>query len=157
MGNLVGIKALLIFAKLLAGICLAAVAFSTVLTVLYFVALFYLYYRLIWFFSADGTILRMEWKFKRHMDKISLDGLIQRATFSKIVDQENIDRLAMLVYEAMDLRKTHLNPDITPEIHSLLIKCRNTMDFNQVLLIYKTVVDTDVALLNASLVELLDD
>ncbi|NOT13435.1 MAG: hypothetical protein HOP23_16690 [Methylococcaceae bacterium] len=152
-----GMKAVYIFARLLAGICLAAVAFSTVLTLLYFVALFYLFYRLVWLCSADGTILRMEWTFKRHIEKLSLDGSNQRATFSKTVDQNNIDHLVMLVNEAMDLRKTHLNPDITPEIHCLLIRCRNTMDFNQALLIYKTVVDTDVALLNASLEELLDD
>jgi hypothetical protein len=99
----------------------------------------------------------MERKFKRHIEKLSLEGLRQRTTLSSTVDQENIEQFVMLVNEAMNLRKAHLDPGIVPEIEALLIRCRNTKDFNQVLQIYKTVVDTDVALLNSSLVELLND
>jgi hypothetical protein len=153
----VGIKDIFIFAKLLGGISLAAVAFSTVLTLLYCLALFYFCYRLIWLFSTEGTILRVEHKFKRHMQLISQEGSRQRAMLSSTVDQENIGHLVMLINEAMNLRKAHLDPVTVQEIQSLLIRCRNTEDFNQAMRIYKIVVDTDVALLNSSLVELLND
>lgn len=153
----VGIKGIFIFAKLVGGISLVAVVFSAVLTLLYCLALFYFCYRLIWLFSADGTILRMERKFKRHMEKLSLEGLRQRVTLSSTVDEDNIGHIVMLVNEAINLRKAHLDPDIVPEIQALLIRCRNTKDFIQVLHVHKIVVDTEVALLNSSLVELLND
>lgn len=153
----IGIKAVFIFAKLLGGIWLAAVAFSTVLILFYLLALFYFFYRLIWLFSDDGTILRMERKFKRYMERVSQQGLRQRATFSRTVDQENIKHLVMLVNEEINLRKVHLDPTIVPEIQNILNRCRYAQDFNKVLRIHKIVIDTDVALLNSTLSELLDD
>jgi hypothetical protein len=152
-----GIKSIFMFARLLGGFALAAVAFSAVLTLLYCLTLFYFCYRLIWLFSTEGAILRMEYKFKRHIQLISQEGSRQRAMLSSTIDQENIGYLVMLINEAMNLRKAHLDPVIVQEIQSLLIRCRNTEDFNQGLQIYKIVVDTDVALLNSSLAELLND
>lgn len=153
----IGIKAVFIFAKVVGGVFLAPIAFGTVLILLYLLSLFYFFYRLIWLFSFDGTILRMKRKFKRHKEQIFLEGLRKRAALSGTVDQKNMKHLVMLVNDALNLRKAYLDPAIVPEIQSMLVRCRYTKDFNQVLHIHKIVVDTDSALLNSSLEELLDE
>ncbi|MGZ8240830.1 MAG: hypothetical protein ACXWTK_04880 [Methylobacter sp.] len=152
-----GTKVVFMLAKLLCGIWLAAVAFSTVFILFYLLTVVYFFYRLIWLFSSEGTTLRMERKFRRYMDRILQEGLRQRATLSRTVDQENIKHIVMLVNQEINLRKVHLDPPIVTEIQNLLKKCRYTQDFNKVLCVHKLVVDTDVALLNSTLSELLDD
>lgn len=153
----IGIKAVFIFAKVVGGIILAPVAFGTVLILLCLLTLFYFFYRVVWLFSIDGIILRMKRKFSRRKEQIFLEGLRQRAALSRSADQKNIKHLIMLVNDAMNLRKAYLKPAIITEIQSILIRCRYAKDFNQVLHIHQVVVDTDVASLNSSLEELLDE
>lgn len=153
---IIGIKGAFIFAKLLGGIWLAVVTFSTVLILLYLLTLFYFFYRLVWLFSDDATVLRLQRKFKRHREKLLQEGIRQRTTFSNTVDRKNIMHLVMLVNEEINLRKAHLDPAIVLEIQNMLNSCRYARDFDKVLRIHKIVVDTDAALLNSTLSELLD-
>jgi hypothetical protein len=153
----IGTKIVFIFAKLVGGIWLAAVTFSTVLILFSVLTLVYFLYRLVWLFSVEGTTVRMEQKFKRYMERISQEGLRQRAILSGTVDQENIKHLVMLVNQEVNLRKVHLDSAIVPEIQNLLNSYRYAQDFNKVLRLHKIVVDTDIALLNSTLRELLDE
>lgn len=153
----VSIKFFVIFAKLLGGVFLASVAFGSVMVLLYCLSLFYLFYRLIWLFSIDGIILRMKRKFRCHKEKICLEGLRRRAALSRTADQKNMKHLIILVNDAMNLRKAYVNPAIITEIQSILTRCRYAKDFKQVLHIHQVVANTDIASLNSSLEELLDE
>ncbi|CAA9891425.1 hypothetical protein METHB2_400007 [Candidatus Methylobacter favarea] len=155
--SIIGIKGVFVFTKLLGGIGLAAVTFSTVLILFSILTLVYFLYRFVWIFSAEGTNLRMERKFRRYMEKLSQQELIHRITLSRTVDQENIKHLVTLVNQEINLRKVHIDPTIVPEIQNLLNSCRYAQDFNKALRIYKIVIDTDIALLNSTLRELLDE
>jgi hypothetical protein len=152
-----GTKFVFTFAKLVGGIWLAAVTFSTVLILFSVLALVYFLYRLAWLFSSEGTALRMERRFRRCRERMSQEGLRQRATLSGTVDRENLKHLVMLVNQEVNSRKVHLDPAIPPEIQNLLNSYRYAQDFNKILRIHKIVVDTDIALLNSTLSELLDE
>lgn len=105
----------------------------------------------LWRFSAKGRIERLKKAYLRSRYNVIQQQQRERLKFSQRSDLKDLEFLVKLTTTEVNIRKRVIEFSVYIETKRRLKRCRDDMNIDDALVIYSTLVDTELDLLNDTL------
>ncbi|MEO1879997.1 MAG: hypothetical protein ABGX40_08500 [Methylococcales bacterium] len=141
----------------LVDILLTLCAFIGIVLVSILLLFFYCLYRFIWLFSGAAAIARHKQRFEQRQNRLLLSAKKQRSDYSMHADRQDIVELIQHINQHLQTHQPQLDTQVVNELHYLLGRCLQSLNFDKTLYIHAIVTGTDSDLLNAVISKLVNE
>ena len=148
------IRSLLLF---FVGILFTLFSFIGIVFACILLLIFYCLYRFIWLFSGAASIERSKNRFEQRKTKFLLRSRKKRSDYSINADRQDVEELIQQINQYLQLHQQQLDVNLVDELHYLLSRYQQNLNFDKTLHIHAIVTKTDAAFLNAAISEMLSD